>query len=342
MRRRRRRRPRLRFSDGKPRGKANRTLDLAAAPAGDLSRTRRPRPGGGARPDGGTRPDGGARPGRQVRQIRQGGEARHPREGRRQSNPRPDQFAHSGSRDRRLWRDAVRRGAKSGRRRSMAGRRRHPPHGAAADLRHHRQHHLQCRARMGAWRLFARWGRQGERRNRRRAIVGRFQDRRSVQLAGAGNRPHSDRLHQRASRADAVLQRAAAGNIQRPHPFDLDGPGEQRLWLDRRRTGLSDHGVEQPRGFRRRLQHAHGRQHRASISDRLSRRDHRPRCARLGAADHQRFPAAQQHGRGRGQARLLRPRRFRDSPEAPAPTSPRTRRRAGLMPTTARCSAVQA
>ena len=35
-------------------------------------------------------------------------------------------------------------------------------------------------------------------------------------------------------------------------------------------------------------------------------------------------------------------RRFRDSPEAPAPTTPRTRRRAGPMPTTARCSAVQA
>ena len=100
---------------------------------------------------------------------------------------------------------------------------------------------------------FLRWGRQGERRNRRRAIVDRFQDRRSVQLAGAGNRPRSDRLHQPASRADAVLQRAAAGNIQRPHPFDLDGPVEQRLRLDRRRTGLSDHGVEQHRGFRRRL-----------------------------------------------------------------------------------------
>ena len=105
---------------------------------------------------------------------------------------------------------------------------------------------------------FSRWGRQGERRNRRRAAVDRFQDRRSVQLAGAGNRPRSDRLHQPASRADAVLQRAAAGNIQRPHPFDLDGAVEQRLWLDRRRTGLSDHGVEQPRGFRRRLQHAYG------------------------------------------------------------------------------------
>ena len=224
----------------------------------------------------------------------------------------------------------------------MAGRRRHPPHGAAADLRHHRQHHLQCRARMGAWRLFPRWGRQGERRNRRRAAVDRFQDRRSVQLAGAGNRPRSDRLHQPASRADAVLQRAAAGNIQRPHPLDLDGAVEQRLWLDRRRTGLSDHGVEQPRGFRRRLQHAYGCQHGASISDRLSRRDHRPHCARPRAADHQRFPAAQQR-RSRSQAgSTTRPRRFRDSPEAPAPTSPRTRRRAGPMPTTARCSAVQA
>ena len=139
---------------------------------------------------------------------------------------------------------------------------------------------------MGAWRLVSTDGDDkvnGEIDDR--AAVDRFQDRRSVQLAGAGHRSRSDRLHQPASRADAVLQRAAAGTLQRPHPVDLEGAGDQRLWLDRRRPGLSDHGVEQPRGFRRRLQHAHGRQHRASVSDRLSRRDHRPQCARLLAAD---------------------------------------------------------
>ena len=38
---------------------------------------------------------------------------------------------------------------------------------------------------------------------------------------------------------------------------------------------LSDHGVEQHRGFRRRLRHAHRRQYRASGSDRLCRRDQR-------------------------------------------------------------------
>ena len=81
------------ISDGKPRGKANRTLDLAAAPAGDLVADtplpgqRLPRqtaaPGQTAAPD---QADKSA-------EIRQGGETRHPREGRRQSNPRPDRFS---------------------------------------------------------------------------------------------------------------------------------------------------------------------------------------------------------------------------------------------------------
>jgi hypothetical protein len=49
-------------SDGKPRGKASRTPDFAAAaPAGDLvADTPPPRPGGGAWPDNGTRSGGDA------------------------------------------------------------------------------------------------------------------------------------------------------------------------------------------------------------------------------------------------------------------------------------------
>ena len=47
----------------------------------------------------------------------------------------------------------VRRPAKSGRRRPMAERLRRPPRGAAADLRDHRQHHLQRRDRVRTCRL---------------------------------------------------------------------------------------------------------------------------------------------------------------------------------------------
>ena len=190
-------------------------------------------------------------------------------------------LSRDGAEHRRLWRDGVRLSAEPGRLRSMAERVRCPPSRAAADLSDHRQHHLQCRDRVRACRHRLRRRRQAARHRRDRAGVGRLQDHRSVQLARPGHRSHPDRLHQRAPRADPVLQREAARTLQRPHPLDLDGAGDQRLRHHRGRLDLHHPGQQQSRGFRRRLRPPHRCQYRSAVSVRLCRRNHRSRCARL-------------------------------------------------------------
>ena len=82
----------------------------------------------------------------------------------------------------------------------------------AADLRHHRQHHLQRRDRVRARGLGLRQRRQAARHRRDRAALDRLQDLRPVQLARARHRSGADRLHQPASRTDRVLQRAVGRN----------------------------------------------------------------------------------------------------------------------------------
>ena len=137
--------------------------------------------------------------------------------------------------------------------------------------------------------------------------MGRLQDHGPVQLARAGHRSDPDRLHQRAPRADAVLQRDAARALQRPHSFDLEGAGDEHLRHDRRGPDLHDPGEQQPRGFRRRFRDPHRRQYGAAVPDRLCRRHRRRQCARLLAAGARGLPAAQQRHRRRRTARLSPP-----------------------------------
>jgi hypothetical protein len=234
------------ISDGKPRGKANRTLDLAAAPAGDLVADA-PLPSQTAAPAQTAAPGQTAAPDQADKSAKSAKAAK------------PDTLEKAGDKAILGLTDSPIPGLAIGAYGEMLfGAAQNPAAGGqwqgGADIRRMVLLPTYAITDNIIFNAELEWEHGGFSPDGDDKVNGEidveqlwidFKDRRSVQLAGAGNRPRSDRLHQPASRADAVLQRAAAGNIQRPHPFDLDGPVEQRLRLDRRRTGLSDHGVEQ-------------------------------------------------------------------------------------------------
>ena len=220
-------------ADGKPRGKANRTLDLAAAPAGDPVADQTPPPGKAQTP-GQAPPAGQTAAPDQVAKSAQSAKSAKPIDWEKagdkgQGDPRHDGFAGSGSRDRRLWRVQVRL-----RRippRTASGRSAPtPPSGAAADLRSSpttSSSTPRSSSSMPAPASTPTTSCTAPPRLSRFAID--FKIVRPVQLALPRHRPHSDRLHQPAPRADDVLQRQPARTLQWPDPVDLDGAGGQRL-----------------------------------------------------------------------------------------------------------------
>ena len=118
---------------------------------------------------------------------------------------------------RRLWRSLLWHPAKSFSRRPMAEQVRRSPRRAAADLRHHRQHHFQCRDRVRTRRL---------RNDNDDKLHGTAEIDRSgsisssaIRSAGALGVDLVPIGYQSASRTDAVysvLRRALNGLIQRP------------------------------------------------------------------------------------------------------------------------------